>query len=171
MSQLNDDYPTVLGEDARFKGELAFEKGVRIDGSFDGKIQSKGTLHISEGAKVAANVEAANVTIEGQCKGNLVVAEKLRLLATARMEGDLKTNRLEIIDGAIFVGNVVVGQATAQPAARRPTSVSHSMPAPAASPPSAQPQREPKRLGQPPFPPGAPARPRPQETRVPTTHS
>ncbi len=112
MADSNGEFPTVIGADAKFKGELSFDKGVRVEGSFDGEIKSKGTLHIAEGAHVTANVEAANVTIEGECKGNLTVGEKLHLKSTARMEGDMRTNRLEIADGAIFAGNVIVGQSS-----------------------------------------------------------
>lgn len=128
MAEMNGEFPTIIGSDARFKGELSFDKGVRIEGAFDGHIKSKGTLHVAEGAKVSANVEASNVRVEGECKGNLIVSEKLHLLATARVEGDLRTTRLEINDGAIFVGNVIVGQAAAEAAQRRPmpTVESHS---------------------------------------------
>lgn len=120
MAENNGEYPTVIGPDARFKGELSFDKGVRIEGAFDGHIKSKGTLHVAEGAKVAANVEAASVKVEGECKGNLMASEKLHLLATAKMEGDIRANRLEIADGAIFIGNVVVGQSATEAPFRRP---------------------------------------------------
>jgi len=109
MANANGEYPTVIGSDARIKGELYFEKGVRIEGTFEGEIKSKGSLAIAEGAKVHANIEAANLRLDGECKGNVQVSEKLQLMATARMEGDLRTSRLEIADGAIFVGNVIVG--------------------------------------------------------------
>lgn len=130
MAEMNGEFPTIIGSDARFKGELSFDKGVRIEGGFDGHIKSKGTLHVAEGAKVSANIEASNVKVEGECKGNLIVSEKLHLLATAKVEGDLRTTRLEINDGAIFVGNVIVGQAAAEAAQRRaaPSVESHSTP-------------------------------------------
>lgn len=159
MAEATGEFPTVIGADAKFKGELSFEKGVRIEGGFDGHIKSKGTLHIAEGSRVAANVEAANVRVEGECKGNLFVSEKLHLLATAKMEGDLRTTRLEIADGAIFIGNVVVGQGAAeQPARRSPTSdMSIGGPTPS-TPDGMRPAQ--------PMAPAAP-RPRPTEIRVP----
>jgi len=159
MSEVNEQYPTILGADAKFKGELSFEKGVRIEGTFEGQINSKGALHVAEGAKLTADIEAANVTIEGECKGNLTVAEKLHLMATARLEGDLKTNRLEIADGAIFLGKVVVGQASPEPAVRRPASAVQPQPTMGVRDPAKPPAG-------PPMAPGAP-RPRPQDMRVP----
>jgi len=38
------DFTTVIGPDAVFKGELSFEKGVRVDGKIEGKIATKGHL-------------------------------------------------------------------------------------------------------------------------------
>ncbi len=159
MADANGEFPTVIGADAKFKGELSFDKGVRIEGGFDGHIKSKGTLHIAEGSRVAANIEASNVKVEGECKGNLFVSEKLHLLATAKMEGDLRTTRLEIADGAIFVGNVVVGQGAAEVAPRRAAPQDISMSSPAS------PQPDGLRPAQPMMP-TAP-RPRPAEVRVP----
>lgn len=127
MADISGEFPTIIGSDARFKGELSFDKGVRIEGTFEGQIKSKGSLHVAEGAKVQADVEAASMDVEGECKGNILISEKLHLLATAKMEGDIRTNRLEIADGAIFVGNVAVGQSATEGPARRPATPSPSV--------------------------------------------
>jgi cytoskeletal protein CcmA (bactofilin family) len=156
MAEVTSEFPTIIGGDARFKGELSFDKGVRIEGAFEGHIKSKGNLQIAEGAKLQANVEAGNVKVEGECKGNFIVSEKLQLQATAKVEGDLRATRLEIADGAIFIGNVVVGQQAMDQAGRRAAgheTASTSSPAP-----------EPTRISQ-----GGPAispKPRAQEVRV-----
>jgi cytoskeletal protein CcmA (bactofilin family) len=170
MTDFNGEYPTVIGPDAKFKGELAFEAGVRIEGYFDGQIKSKGTLHVAEGASVSANVEAKNVTVEGECKGNIVVSEKLQLLATARMEGDLRTNRLEIADGAIFIGNVVVGQAATEQATRRATPQAAKSPQPGTPVrESGRPQSQPRPQPQPPSQSAGGPKARPQDANLPTT--
>lgn len=149
MAEVNAEFPTVIGKDAKFKGDLTFDKSVRIEGNFEGTIKSKGSLHIAEGAHVQASVESANVRIEGECKGNLVVTEKLHLMDSARMEGDLRTNRLEIADGAIFVGKVIVGQASPEPTVRRPSGEG------ATSPSSVRVGPDSAKTGQPPKGPGA----------------
>ncbi|MEE8169929.1 MAG: polymer-forming cytoskeletal protein [Phycisphaerae bacterium] len=124
----NSDFQTVLGADASFKGELTFEKGVRILGKFEGQVKTPGSLHIAEGAKVGADVEAGILRVEGELKGNVNVSGKLSLTNSGRMEGDLRTNRLEIADGAVFIGNVSVGNGSTTPA-RRNTSGGAAAPA------------------------------------------
>lgn len=162
MSEPSSEFPTVIGPDARFKGELSFDTGVRVEGKFEGQIQSKGTLHIAEEATITATVQAANVKVEGECKGNLDVSEKLHLLATAKVHGDLRTNRLEIADGAIFIGNVVVGQAAPEPVVRRPEGM-HTSVTPQSSVPT---HRDPAKIGQPPMAPGNASMPKPRSPEL-----
>ena len=105
----NGEFPTIIGADARFKGELEFDKGVRVLGVFDGSIKSKGRLHVAPGAKLNAEVNAADVQVEGEVRGNLTASGKVHLKSTARLEGDLKTARLEVSEGAVFIGRCEVG--------------------------------------------------------------
>ena len=41
MAQTNDEFSTTIGPDAVFKGELSFEKGLRLLGKFEGQIISE----------------------------------------------------------------------------------------------------------------------------------
>lgn len=119
MSDMTGEFATILGQDAKFKGEIMFEKGLRILGQFEGQIRAKGTLHIAEGAKVAAQIEAANVKVDGEVKGNVLCTEKLHLTSSAKIDGDLRATRLEMSDGAQFIGHVAVGAAAVEAASRR----------------------------------------------------
>jgi cytoskeletal protein CcmA (bactofilin family) len=105
----NQDFPTILGPDASFKGELSFEKGMRLHGKFDGTINTPGRLHISKEAKMQANVDAGAITVEGDVHGNLNAGDRVELKQSARYEGDLRSSRLVVDEGAILVGHVTVG--------------------------------------------------------------
>jgi cytoskeletal protein CcmA (bactofilin family) len=109
MADGNQEFPTILGPDASFKGEMNFEKGVRLQGKFEGKITTPGRLHVAKEAKMQADVEAAAIIVEGDVKGNLSASERIELKASARYEGDLRASKLVVDEGAIFSGNVSVG--------------------------------------------------------------
>ena len=100
---------TIIGPDAKFKGELTFEKGVKVLGSFEGQIITKGTLDIAAGANVQADVEAGNVIIEGDIKGNLAATDLIELKNTAKIQGDIRCGRLVVVEGANFIGHCHVG--------------------------------------------------------------
>jgi len=99
---------TVIGSDASFKGEIAFEGAMRIDGKFEGKITSKGKLAIGRTAEIQAEVNAAHVTIEGGFRGQLNAQERVEIAATARVQGDIRSTKLVVAEGATLVGNVQV---------------------------------------------------------------
>jgi cytoskeletal protein CcmA (bactofilin family) len=103
---------TILGPDAVFKGQLEFEKDVVLLGKFEGEIVSGGQLAIEESGALTGNAKSAHVRVKGQVKGNLDASQKVELSASARMEGDLRTARLEVAEGAVFVGHCSVGVKT-----------------------------------------------------------
>ncbi len=57
----NQEYTTVLGPDATFKGELTFEKGMRLHGKLSGSVATPGRLHVAREAKLEADVEAGAI--------------------------------------------------------------------------------------------------------------
>jgi cytoskeletal protein CcmA (bactofilin family) len=135
----NNDFPTVLGPDASFKGELTFEKGLRIQGRFEGKITTAGRLHIAREAKLQADVEAGAVIVEGEVRGNLNAADRIELKQSARYEGDLRAAKLTVDEGAVFSGHVSVGPEAGRKGGA-PAGVSVTTTAAARPPQTVQPQ-------------------------------
>ena len=105
----SQEFPTIIGPDASFKGELTFEKGLRLMGKFEGKINAGGRLHVAREARMAADVEGAAIIVEGEVKGNLTANDRVELKQTARLEGDLRATKLTVDEGAVFSGHVTVG--------------------------------------------------------------
>ena len=105
----NQEYPTILGPDANFKGEMNFEKGLRLQGRFEGKMNTPGRLHIAKEARMQADVDCGALIVEGDVKGNLSANDRIELKSTARYEGDLRASKLTVDEGAIFNGHVSVG--------------------------------------------------------------
>ncbi len=96
---------TTLGRETEFYGRLSFSESLKIEGKFDGEIDSTGFLYIDQGAEVKASlVKAASVIIGGIVRGNIEAADKVEMLPSARVYGDVKTAKLRISDGVIFEG-------------------------------------------------------------------
>ncbi len=114
------EFPTVIGPDAKFKGELSFEKGVKVFGGFEGQINTKGNLVVASEGSIQADVEAGSITVEGELKGNIAAQDIVELKSTARLQGDLSCQRLVVVDGASFVGHCSVGNGVADQVAPKP---------------------------------------------------
>ena len=104
-----NDFPTIIGADAKFKGDLSFEKSVKVLGSFEGRIDTKGDLVVASGGMLQADVEAGNIIIEGELNGNVAAKDMVELKQSARLQGDMRCERLIVTEGARFVGHCSVG--------------------------------------------------------------
>ena len=139
MAETNAEFPTIIGPDATFKGELTFEKGLRLQGKFEGQIKTPGRLHVAKEAELQADVEAAAVIIEGRVKGNLSASDRIELKNSAVYEGDLTSGKLVVDEGASLTGHVTVGPNAAKGnRGGPPTSGGANRPLPPVNNPSVQ---------------------------------
>ncbi len=97
----------ILDVDAAMQGSLAFRDPVnlRINGSFEGSLDVKGSLTIGENAVVKAGIKGENVIVAGRVYGDIVATRELKLTPPAHVTGNISTPRLSIVDGAILEGN------------------------------------------------------------------
>lgn len=129
---------TVVSGDAEFKGML------RIDGHFTGRVRSeKGSLIVSAGGVVDANVEVASAKINGTVNGDIVATQRIEFGRSARVRGNIQTPALIVEEGAIFEGGCRMCQLEAEPVkAAKPTETrpanGHSQTKPAAAAKPAQ---------------------------------
>lgn len=97
----------ILDVDASMQGLLSFKDPVnlKINGKFDGTLETRGNLVISQTADVKADITGDNISISGKVIGKIIAKGKLALSSTAVVSGDVCALRLDIEDGAIFEGN------------------------------------------------------------------
>ncbi len=97
----------VLDVDASMQGTLVFKDPVnlRINGRFEGVLNTKGSLMIGEQATVNADITGESIIIAGKVNGNIVALKDLKLIAPSQVRGDITTPMLSIAEGAMFDGN------------------------------------------------------------------
>ncbi len=98
----------VLDVDASMQGAITFKDpvNIRINGSFEGKLDTRGNLTIGENAKVRATVRGDRVVVAGKVKGDIVATQSLSLVMPAVVEGNIATPRLSVAEGVIIEGQV-----------------------------------------------------------------
>ena len=96
----------MLDVDATMQGTLSFRDPVnlRINGSFEGSLDTKGNLTIGENAVVKAGIKGENIIVAGRVYGDIVATEELKLRPPAHVTGNITTPRLSIVDGAVLEG-------------------------------------------------------------------
>jgi excisionase family DNA binding protein len=96
----------ILDVDARMQGTIVFKDPVnlRISGSFEGKLETRGNLTIGENAHVQADIFGERILIAGKVKGNLSASSGISLIKPAVIDGDVRTPSLSMTEGAILNG-------------------------------------------------------------------
>jgi cytoskeletal protein CcmA (bactofilin family) len=115
-----------IAEGLKIKGEVQGTEDLRVDGEIEGRISLPGAaVVIGPKGRVAGDVQAREIVLEGSVRGNLAARERVRVAATGKLEGDVAAERLIIEEGAKITGHVESGAGEARSqAAARPASVS-----------------------------------------------
>lgn len=99
---------TTLGAGVTFRGQLSFERFLRIDGAFEGDLLSHGKVVVGPSGSVKADLNLREAIIEGTVEGNITVQEKLELRGNAIIKGDIRAKSLCVDEGVTISGIVMV---------------------------------------------------------------
>ena len=87
------------------KGEIISPSDIRIDGTFEGKVTSKGRVVLGESAVVKGDIICTDIDLWGNVDGNVYVKDTLSLKEGCVMNGNLHIRRLAVELGATFNGS------------------------------------------------------------------
>lgn len=96
---------TIIGKGTSITGKLVAEGAVRVDGRFEGELNTAGDLVVGEGGQVVATVKARNLLVVGTIKGDVVTSGQLEIAPTGKVEGDVQTARLIVESGGLLMGH------------------------------------------------------------------
>src|SRR5215470_17403675 len=95
---------TLIGPAARVHGDLEFAGGLHLDGSIAGNVRAQpvesSSLSVSETGSIEGNVEAGNILLNGAVRGDIVGRGRVVLGATARVQGNVFYEVIEMTLGA-----------------------------------------------------------------------
>ncbi|MCG8452847.1 MAG: polymer-forming cytoskeletal protein [Spirochaetales bacterium] len=91
---------TVLGGETKFDGVLKFHDSLKIEGKFEGAIESSGALIVHTGAQVVADVRVGTLVVAGTIHGDVVATERLELLPGGQVIGNIRCPRLKMAEGS-----------------------------------------------------------------------
>jgi cytoskeletal protein CcmA (bactofilin family) len=95
-----------VGNGTTLTGEANFKGMLRVDGHLSGRVSSQdGTLIVSTGGQVDADVEVSVAQIYGTVIGNITATKRIELGRVAKVTGDIQTPALVIEQGAMFEGS------------------------------------------------------------------
>jgi cytoskeletal protein CcmA (bactofilin family) len=98
----------IIGENSYFTGNFHINGSLRIDGRFEGKFLQAEQLYIGSQGKIKTNINAVSVIVEGLVIGNINASNRVLLMPSAKILGDIKTPELIIQKGVILEGRCAI---------------------------------------------------------------
>lgn len=100
---------TLIGHGYEINGEISGKSVIRIDGKVTGNVTTEGGFILGDKGVVVGNIKTKSAIIYGKVTGN-VEALQLEIKKTGVVNGDIKTETLEIELGAQYNGKLEMKQ-------------------------------------------------------------
>jgi cytoskeletal protein CcmA (bactofilin family) len=101
-------FETLIGRQTQIQGTLKVIQSVRIDGKVVGNIEAPKnqaiTVVIGQDGEVQGDVIASRVIVAGKVSGNIDALERVELMASALVQGDVKYGSIAVEHGARLLG-------------------------------------------------------------------
>lgn len=118
-SQPREVKESLIASDLVIEGKIQGAGHVRIAGRFTGDIAVEGDLAIEVGARVNGSVRARRVIIAGELEGNIDAAQRVELVESGSMIGDVKAGTVTVAPGSRMRGMVEFGWDDASAAGKK----------------------------------------------------
>ena len=101
---------SIIGVGSDFKGEFKINGLLRVDGHFQGTIETDGKVLIGQTGEALTDIKARLVVVGGAVRGNIFATERVILLSTGVVNGNIITPSLIMEDGVTFEGNCTINR-------------------------------------------------------------
>jgi cytoskeletal protein CcmA (bactofilin family) len=104
---------SIVGAGTFVRGHMQISGLLRIDGDFSGSVAADGRVIVGTGGRADCVIEAETVVIGGVFKGDVRARQKVVILASAIVFGNIFAPRLVVEEGVVFSGMLRVGAESA----------------------------------------------------------
>jgi cytoskeletal protein CcmA (bactofilin family) len=110
-------FETVISAGSLIRGDITAKGPVRVEGHVQGDVSSEDAVVVGRDGEIRGNISGRSVTVGGQVTGRIEAAERVELLGTARLTGEVWSPRLAMEEGASYEGQVRMEQGAPFPKA------------------------------------------------------
>jgi cytoskeletal protein CcmA (bactofilin family) len=106
-----EKFDTLIGRHSEIQGCLKLQESVRIDGKVVGNIEAPNDASISvvigPTGEVLGDVLASRIIVAGQVSGNIHAFDRVEVMASALVQGDIRYASLAVEHGAKLLGLMI----------------------------------------------------------------
>ena len=104
VAEVTNESISLLHKEDRLEGTLEVAGKFRIESEVKGTVRCKNELIVGDSARIEGEVEATIVIVAGKISGNVHGTERVEILPSGAVEGDVHTPSLVIQLGGVLEG-------------------------------------------------------------------
>ena len=99
---------TYVAASTKIVGTITGKGAYVFCGSVEGDCDIEGPLTLAEGGHWRGMLKATDIVVAGVVEGDVVAAQRVEILGSARVTGSLSGNSIAVAEGAIIAGEIKV---------------------------------------------------------------
>jgi cytoskeletal protein CcmA (bactofilin family) len=101
---------SIIGPGMRVTGDCVAEGTIRVEGEVRGTIHAAKAVVVGKDGVVKGDIATHDAVISGTVDGSVTAASRLEIQATAKVEGQIRTPRMQLEEGAVMNAEVAMGE-------------------------------------------------------------
>jgi len=97
---------TLVGPEVRIEGRIEGKGHVLVSGTVIGDAEVEGAVTLAEGGRWEGHIQADDVIVAGELKGEISARECLEITARAKIEGRISAGRIAMAEGSVVDGEI-----------------------------------------------------------------
>ena len=99
---------TIVGKGTRIEGSMFVQNSLRVDGRIVGNVSTTESIVVGKDGEIKGELTVGNAVIGGKIEGKIEAKGKVVLESKSSFQGEMKTAKLVIDEGAFFDGNCIM---------------------------------------------------------------
>lgn len=112
---INPNSVNMIVKSTEFNGDLITENDIKFDGKLEGKLVTKSKLVLGNEGLIKGEVHCKSAVISGEIEGKIFIDDLITLQSSAKINGEIKTNKIAIEPGATFNGSCLMDEMPKKP--------------------------------------------------------
>ncbi len=122
---------SLIASGMNIVGDCETEGTIRVEGQVEGRLKAGKSIVVGRSGEVVGDIITQDCVISGRVSGNIVAESRLELQSTCDIQGEIRSRRVQLDEGARFNGQVHMEEPSASHTVKAPERPAEPKPVPA----------------------------------------
>lgn len=108
------DVVSIIGPGMKVVGDCTSDGTIRVEGRVEGSVSAAKSVVVGKDGMVKGDVSTQDAIIAGRVNGSVTAESRIELLASCRVQGDIRSRRVKLDEGGQVDGQLHMGAAESQ---------------------------------------------------------